>query len=317
MWNDRLGCHYNHEHKHNPHEVDDIFGPPGAWFGGDEISYPWQTFAGANGNAPQWSGNPADLENVAKHAGYGWIVRRDIPPHGGDAWIKDFRLQYHAISAPPGTLTRFHSFSLEAQICDRNEQCGLIRRGGWLDFGNLQVSRAGVVALDGEADAVDDQARRRVHFFYEQPAQRAKAVNKAEFFWYGRNQPTNPPFSVPIPLVIAIATGDAWANVDPANPETLNLFCPDYQCDKNGSTIEAHVIDMTISDPDYEGYTDRYGRAVSGCTQVSLDCIPIIIEHAPVARVQHRDDRDLGLSSAGSQDFDISPAGEWWITYPN
>jgi hypothetical protein len=59
------GCHYEHEHKHDPNEVNDIFGAPGAWFGGDELSYPWQTFTGANGNYPEWDGNPASLENVA------------------------------------------------------------------------------------------------------------------------------------------------------------------------------------------------------------------------------------------------------------
>ncbi|MCA9975891.1 MAG: hypothetical protein KC413_09090 [Anaerolineales bacterium] len=318
LWNYEAGCHYDHEHKHDPHEVDDIFGEPGAWFAGDEISYPWQTFVGANGNYPQWSGDPAELENVAKHKVYGWIVRRDIPANGRSVWIKAFRLQYHAMSAPAGTLTRYHSFSLEAQVCD-NSHCGIVRTGGWIDFGNLEVNGYGIVPLAGQEDAYGDAGRRRIHYFYADPESRRQAQAKAEFFWYGRQRPLNPPYNtVPLhPLSIALATGDAWSNVDPLDPTAMNLFCPAYDCNKNGSTIQAHVVQFNITQANFNGYVDRYGKRANGCTEPGLDCIPLIIENAPLGLVQHRDDTHLGLPSAGAQDFDISPPGEWWIEFPN
>lgn len=320
LWNATAGCHYNHEHKHNPHDVDDIFGPPGAWFGGGELSYPWQTFKGSNGDYPAWSGNVADLENIAKHNNYGWIVRRDIPAHAGmepdGTWIRAFRLQYHGMGEPHDVTARFHSFSLEAEVCNLNGDCGIVRTGGWLDFGNLEID--GAVPLPGEEDAVGDDGRRRIHFFYADPERRAEPGFKAEFFWYGRHRPIQPPFSdVPLdPMLIALAQADVWYNVDPADPHAFNLFCPDYQCNKNGSTIQAHVIQFTVRQSDFNGYTDRYGRLAPTCAAPGLDCVPLILEHVPLGSVQHRDDRDLGLDSAGAQDFDISPAGVWWIEPP-
>jgi hypothetical protein len=331
LYDEERNCHYDHEHKHDPNEVNDIFGPPGEWFDGGEISYPWQTFAGANGNYPEWDGNPDNLENVAKHRVYGWIVRRDIPSHGREVWIKALRVQYHAMSAPPGTLTRHHSFSLEAQVCNNEDECGIIRTGGWLDFGNLEVGGHNV-PLPGQEDAVDDTGRRRIHFYYPDIQAAQQPDYMTEFFWYGRNAPpgdeeSGGKFGPLQPLLVALATGDAFSNVDPNNPQASNFFCPDFQCDKNGSTIQAHAIHFGISRQndhdgnglaDYVGYTDRYGKFSEDCTEISLDCIPVIIENAPVGDyIEHRDDRDLGLSAAGLQDFDTSLPGVWWITYPN
>ena len=73
------------------------------------------------------------------------------------------------MSGPPGTLTRYHSFSLEAQTCNSSNQCGIVRTGGWIDFGNLEVSEDGVVPLEGQEDAVNDTARRRIHYYIINP----------------------------------------------------------------------------------------------------------------------------------------------------
>ncbi len=95
-----------------------------AWAGGS-ISYPWQTFSGAGAN---YESPASPTENEAKHNGYGWIVRQDEPcivKRGG--CVTDARIQFHAIMAPPGAVTRFHSFSAEARVCNPDEsQCGTI-----------------------------------------------------------------------------------------------------------------------------------------------------------------------------------------------
>ncbi|MDX1383795.1 MAG: hypothetical protein R3190_09150, partial [Thermoanaerobaculia bacterium] len=158
-------CHYDHEHKHDPDEVADIFGPAGAWFGGTSLSYPWQTFYGADADYPEPPRDAGLFENAAKHESYGWVVRRDLPANGRDLWIRDLRLQYHALSAPPGTLTRFHSYSLEARLCRAGGTCGLVRTGGWVDFGALQGDNR--VILPGEGDLLGDLGRQRIHFHYE------------------------------------------------------------------------------------------------------------------------------------------------------
>jgi hypothetical protein len=318
-------CHYRHLHKHDPYQINDIFGPPGAWFGGASISYPWQT----------------PHENEEKHEAYNWIVRRGIPSQGRDEWIQDFRLQIHATSAPftrpdgtlhGGYLARYHSFSLEARVCNSAGQCGIVRTGGWVDFGNLEIEGFGDLPLPGEEDAVSDLSRRRLHFFYQDPEMRAKGQLGAHFFWYGRQIPPQenaPAAKTPLkPVLIAVATKDASVNVDPAHLYELHFFCPEYDCNKNDSTIQAHVVQITVPE-DYAGadgrvnfsaYTNRYGELVTGCISVGLDCIPLLIENAPATDgpVQHRDDTHLvGHPSMGYDDFDTSPPGQWWIKYPN
>lgn len=318
-----VGCRYRHEHKHDPHQVNDIFGPPGAWFGGASISYPWQTHH----------------ENEEKHEAYGWIVRRGIPSHDRPEWIQDFRLQIHATSTPftaadgslhGGYLARFHSFSLEARACNTAGQCGIVRTGGWIDFGSLEISGYGDFPFPGEEDAVSDKARRRLHFFYQDMEKLKKSGANASFFWYGRHQPPNSPTAiVPLrPVVIAVSTRDAAVNIDPNRLYELLFICPDYDCNKNDSTIQAHVVQFAVRH-NYAGadglvnlaaFTSRYGELVNGCTTVGLDCVPLLIENAPVTSTptQHRDDQHLvDHPRAGYDDFDTSPPGQWWIDYPN
>jgi hypothetical protein len=317
-----LGCHYRHEHKHDPNQVNDIFGSPGAWFGGASISYPWQT----------------THENEEKHEAYGWIVRRGILSQGRPAWIQDFRLQVHATSAPfttasgslhGGYLARFHSFSLEARACNTAGQCGLVRTGGWIDFGNLEISGYGALPLPGEEEAVFDLGRRRIHYFYQDHAQRSDSRFGASYFWYGRQQPDSPAANVPLkPILIALSTMDAAVNVDPARLYELLFFCPAHDCNKNDSTIQAHVVQFTVPAA-YAGsdgrvnlttYTNRFGELVTGCTAIGLDCIPLRIENAPATSgpIQHRDDTHLlDHPQGGYDDFDTSPPGLWWIGYPN
>ena len=313
------GCHYDHEHKHDPNEVANIFGPAGAWFGGTSLSYPWET--------PD--------ENVTKHEAYSWIVRSNIPSGGRNVWIQDFRWQVHATSAPftghdgtlhGGYLSRFHSYSLEANVCKTGGQCGIIRTGGWIDYGNLEIDNIDdCVELAGDPsqqEACTNLGRRRIHYFY--PG--SNVPNNSSFFWYGRAGLMNGDLPALHPFQVAVATGDGSVNVVPNDLYSLNFFCPDWDCKLNNSTIQAHVVGFAVPsafDPDgnglgnYNGYADRYGVTVTGCTAPGLDCVPLVIENAPTGQVQHRDDVHLGLGPGGAQDFDTSPAGEWWIEYPD
>lgn len=314
-------CHYDHEHKHDPAEVNDIFGPPGAWFGGTSLSYPWQTTD----------------ENLTKHEAYGWIVRRGILANGRNLWIKDFRWQVHATSAPftapdgtlhGGYLSRFHSYSLEAQVCNSNEQCGIVRTGGWIDFGNLEIDNIDDCVYlptdPSQQEACGNLGRRRIHFYF--PGQ--NPPNNSTFFWYGRAGILGDSTSIPAlnPVQVAIATGDGSVNVVPNDLYNLHFFCPQWDCKLNNSTIQAHVVGFGVPnafDPDgdgiayFNGFNDRYGALDSNCTFVGPTCVPLIVDGAPIGIVQHRDDRDLGVGPGGEQDFDTSPPGQWWVEYPD
>ncbi len=138
-------CHYDHHHGDDPNYVNDIFGPPGEWFGmtGRSLSYPWQTFPATHA----YESNAAyigsgRMENEAKHESYYWIVRRDQPCNTPNRQfcVKDFRVQVHGDLHAEGAATRWHSMSAEVRVCrDVNNlsTCGIIRTGGWMDHGRL------------------------------------------------------------------------------------------------------------------------------------------------------------------------------------
>lgn len=157
-------CHYDHQHGDDPNYVNDLFGEPGAWFGkpGQSVSHVWETFAlPANmkyGDALNQNGTVGQKENDLKHHSYFWLVRRDQTcedtvtdqiPSGKDSseyCVRDFRIQIHGMSLYHEAATRFHSATWEVRFCRRNpevpgyneaENCGIMRRGLWSDWGPL------------------------------------------------------------------------------------------------------------------------------------------------------------------------------------
>lgn len=333
LYDEGRNCHYDHEHKDNPHDVDDVFGADAfAWAGG-ELSYPWQTFKGAGEGFPQPPG-PGQFENDLKHTGYGWLVRKNIASDG----ITDFRVQYHAIPSAQGAVTRFHSFWTEARACDGG-RCGTVKHGGWLDYGFLLVDGTHV-PLPGDPNPLNIYLR-RIHATFDAPLDRSL---DREFFWYGKQVDVDGDYIVR--GHVALRAMDNWGNVNPANPSEVHFFCPGYQCSFNGSRMEAHIVAVMLRqhlDPNGDGvvnlrgYTSRHGTikelAAVGdgaeilrrlpnqfklmgttCTAPGLDCVPLEIINFPVNINFVYRDTDFGLGG-GLKDYDTSPPGQYWITY--
>jgi len=332
LWNYEHGCHYDHEHKDNPHAVDDIFGTDYYDMAGGEISYPWQT----------------PNENTNKHEGYGWLVRRDLDCVGkGQGCMTDLRVQYHAIFAGTGAVTRYHSYWYEARVCmTGTNNCGIVRNGGWLDYGYLSTEIAPgtskpypctptkshpnpdaqefpcVIDLgDGinYANVNHPTGPKRQHGWSPfTPGTRASSN------WYGHNRGTA------MVNKVALNSVDVWHNIDSFDPGGVYLGNP---TEYNGSTMELHQFsffgdrrldgggDNVVN---FEGYTDRYGQIVEGCTEVGLDCVPLSIVnlHVPAddpytALYEYVDDQN-GYTAA-DLDYDVYFNGEssGWIEYPN
>ena len=140
IWNYEYGCHWDHEHKRNPHEVDHIFGTEYYALAGGELSYPWQTYAGTGENFEPYVEGTA-TENSGKHEGYGWhyitngLEICDQSLILGSQCIDSFRVQTHQIGGEMGALTRFHSVYAEGIACNPEGASRIQFNGGANAYG--------------------------------------------------------------------------------------------------------------------------------------------------------------------------------------
>lgn len=347
-------CHYDHHHGDDPNYVNDIFGEPGAWFGvpNQSISYPWQTFGATN---PYESNAAATaegrMENDLKHEGYGWVVRRDQACPDGNC-VTDFRLQYHIIFGPVDATVRYHSYSLEARVCvdARNPAtCGIMRNGGWADFGRLFTTAPGVISCAHDVQDVAIPLPADTLFF---PLDRPESRDEIRCHPNVVNLPSNPG-SVPLSEWWAHSPGDLarfqirsydpLGNINAANPGEWNFFCQygDASCKYNQSMMSAfigYVLNIreffTLNpeirtDRNRDGrtdlitYTTRWGGYNgNNCTVAGLDCVPMHYDNVQLNLDYNND----GLAEEGRffhtvcdncerVDYDLSPAGKSWITW--
>ncbi len=316
-----------HDHGSDPNSVNDIFGEPGCWFGncGQSISYPFET----------------PNENAVKHEAYTWIVRRDLPKVGQtgvsrDPWIKAFRLQAHFTSgafgvdggqASGGYLTRFHSFSLEAQVCRQSDDaCGIVRFASHMDTGCLKVQ--GVQhCLPGEEDAAGENTnlrwRAHSHTF---PDGRNPNSNINRVLWYGKTGLANvPPFRR---VAMNVESNDSSVLIDLNDISTLHLICPEFDCKFNDSLMRVHRFKFFVDARDYPdldgdglvsetGFMNSRGTLEASCSAVGPTCFPYIIQDAPLGRYSYEPSQQLPSGGLGYIEFDTSPPGEFWIRHPN
>ena len=139
LWNEKAGCHYNHEHGDSPYLANKYFGQPGALWGGQTIAYPFTS---------------GYTENLLKHDGYKWYVRtpeyhpwpqcgtseqNDLLVSRSDFCVVAVRAQVH-LSTAMDMFVRYHSGYLEVYACRppyRDPQdCGTFKMGSSLvDWG--------------------------------------------------------------------------------------------------------------------------------------------------------------------------------------
>lgn len=139
LWNEKAGCHYNHEHGDSPYLANKYFDTPAALWGGQTIAYPFTS---------------SYSENALKHDGYKWFVRtpeyhpwpqcgtseqNDILINRSDFCVVAVRAQLH-LSTAMDMFVRYHSGFMEVYACRspyRDPQdCGVIKMGSSLiDWG--------------------------------------------------------------------------------------------------------------------------------------------------------------------------------------
>ncbi|MEO6728927.1 MAG: hypothetical protein ABIM99_03315 [Candidatus Dojkabacteria bacterium] len=346
--NEEAKCHYDHQHNDDPNLVNNIFGEPGAWFGkpGQSISYPWQTFPAKTTNeSNEIYVKTNQMENDTKHEGSAWIVRKDQDCSQGNC-VKDFRLQVHMDSSLHAA-TRFHSYSLEARFCENGDDlssCGIVRYGGWMDFGRLVTSATPndtncandnqnyiPVAADTQFFPIDRPEVRdevRCHPYLTILPKQVGSQPLAEWWGHAGGETR-----------IQVRSYNPYGNVDPKNPTSMLTFCKptDASCDYNGSILTAamayteNIPEFTNGvkiDSDENGRTDlkayftRFGDINKSCTQPGLDCIPFEYDNVKLNLDYNKDGRSEearyqtpSCTNCQKVDYDIAPAGKQWITW--
>ena len=305
-----ITCTYGHEHHADPNAVNDIFGPPGAWYGGDqEISYPWQTSSALG------------LENHVKHEGYKWYTTRDmeckpsaIAAHVG--CIRAFRALVHALGTHHDATSRFHSYSVEALV-EHNGITGIVRHGGWTDFGHLALNEAGANTrlcppLTTNPETFNcGNAPARIHSGGNFPEGHTPGLS---YFaaWYS--------FHLTTQLSTAF---EEWGPIDYQQPSNQLYFPAERNGNNSRGTIGNLFVQLRQSflgapgaTVNFNGYTNRAGVHVpSGCTAPGVDCVPFVVEGASYAEYQY----SAGLQGTPEIDYDIpSPVnGKSLVRYPN
>lgn len=121
------------------------------------------------------------------------------------------------------------------------------------------------------------------------------------------------------------------ANFTPVEGAKIPNNCPYNNSIHSLNELTVRLVDMNsgdilpefanfvskIGDVDvitYHGYTNRYGQLTNGCAQPALDCVPFDLEGVPIDIAAYSDPGD---GNNADKEYDTSPAGKFWIEYPN
>lgn len=274
LWNYDLGCHHDHTHGDDPHELDDILGTElYALMDGDGFGTPWQTIS-ADGY----------FENDVKHAGYIWYVRRDMPCQGSEPCVDNLRLVVHQHTIHDASV-RFHSATVEGTTSDG----GYFLFGTHMDFGDLHAPE-GVRVVDVEGNHCGSTANPGNH---KQHA--VQGGNRAPSnIWYGRSR-TNSDVTVDRScgfVQIGTSAQDPWIWTSQTEPFMGNYVCyPNERCRANATAFRLHLFGVRMDVPgfdflyengvaNFEGWADRYGVPYpdgGNCSAPSIDCAPFVV----------------------------------------
>jgi hypothetical protein len=293
LWNETLGCHYDHEHGDNPSQIASLFGVNYTAYTITNLSYPWQT----------------EGENINKHGGYKWTVRATnedpcIPGEYGINGTDGFAVQFHGKGDAHEFEHRVHSDFIIVRVCDGTNS-GILVTGGWQDYGQHESPYQGVILNlpDQPVPAFPSALSpyNTLHCFNDDGLSTdcgTKASTTSPTTWVSRPQAA---------LFGNVLTQLLWRSRDTyqiVNGST-RLTMPTYRyvcgntiynpigCKANSTTGTIHQIwgeipaewDMLDGVPDglvtYSGYTDRWGNLVFGC-ETGLDCIPLVLQGIPI-----------------------------------
>lgn len=188
----------------------------------------------------------------------------------------------------------------------------VVRPGGTIDFGDGMVMTYSVDSPDLPANSgepyvfsIPYSVEERNQYRNNPPlALPGQSVNATIDQWSMNDWDCEPkPSSDPchnLNARILFQVGDAFTLVDTQNLNTIRWICyRESNCEYNGSLIGLNEIGVRVFQSwqpngngfvTFNGYTDRWGNIVTGCTSVSVDCVPFVLDHSPVGVGASRSD---------------------------
>ena len=292
LWNAELGCHYDHFHGDNPHELDDVFGTDVYTLMGGEISYPWHT--------------PGENDEAIKHKSYLWLTGRntECQSRETDGCIKAWRALVH--NDLFNVFSLHHSALLEALVCLESEpdDCGYVLVSGHQATGNMFIDgNFSEPALIGDNPPRTPRPQ-MLHFCHR--------GNENSATWY-------PSFFAFMRVGTQIDDMPLHWCPEDGTPTKTNF----RRLNGNGSLITPHIISAAVPprlwatfDPDRIGKLNYHGSidvmtGELGCGPVGDMCAPFVLENVPLTR--------QGFQYNGTaHEFDIFFDGQSseWIQFP-
>lgn len=339
LWNEIDGCHWDHTHFADPlaPDVVAVFGNY-TQYTGQEISYPWQTFAGASPGYPM---PPPDAHYELDHKGHGYKFDfYDFPEAEfgceptyeaiqavPNAWL----IERHSLGDKRDYVARVHSIWAMVRFCipDSPGETAYLYTGGWQDFGQrTSPYKEHVVPIPGNPDPpyASNLAPYLAHACTGHPD--CRGINEANIAWISLVQGNvvegHELFSFGFRSNDSQQKLDATLGFNQTDPPFVYL-CADEAgnyvaegCMFNHSTGHTYQITGDIAAEldgldgvedgrvNYEGWTDRWGKiVVSGCTQAALDCVPVVMKNLPVGRY-HMNIAQFGFRSVSENLPDYS-----------
>ena len=284
-------CWYDHTHTNGPVPSDEFIA-----FTGQQLSYPWLTGNGAENL--MWPNG--------KHEGYNFSSRdaRYMDCNNPPYCIDSYEIEWHGMPNNHGFAHRFHSFAALLTIGD-----GFIFYGGWQDCGQR-------VQIGNDWYTIDES----------RPQPGGTALKHATFDTNGSETWYCTFSDVGMENLIGQQYAPSISRTTPDNLfSELDPLCLDDSADclnrGHDRWISAILIDLSSpwargwADEDgdgvanWSGYTDRYGvkRAEGECTEIGLDCVPLVVSNVPVGRY------DMTTNPTGSEPFTPFPERiNWW-----
>lgn len=279
VWNDELGCYYDHTHGWDPKTT--VFAETFEnW--SQEISYPWET----------------TNENEIKHNGYFYIYDES---RGGceqgnsvsnDNCVTHILLEVHSIGTTLAATTRYHSYRAAARVCDKSlNNCGIVELGGWADFGVLHCpykKEHCPLASDPQPLAADNGVLPDIVTIVQPPYRTSVPIAD-----YGRNAKSglmtqfwsslgpNPVIQSYYPVrynntfEMAWSFNDAWGGIDPSDVTKGQFVCEDGSCEWNHTSYQMWTLKIKdLPGGSFSTYLDKTGELATNCSQEGPDCIP-------------------------------------------